>query len=270
TIHIPSSPFTASVVQKNSFNHYLLVKDILSILCWSKKPCAFSLPGKYDSSPIPALGFSNSTIECKFVMKFNFNFSLSVFNSKPASTRSVDVVRFLFLINGLLLFAAATTALPHGPRNVDDIDSSSQPVHWQPAALVSRAKPRPKEQRTWQATVRFMGSYRDNIEDDETIAETLVGELLDLAASVLDRTRPDTDFIVAHSIGYPTKAPEKEYFTVSFTMQGPKGPEIRVYQGWFSWEDEDKEKVSGEIRSSGVNTLVAKIEKGKLTYPKPS
>ncbi|KAJ3981978.1 hypothetical protein F5890DRAFT_1532417, partial [Lentinula detonsa] len=202
-------------------------------------------------------------------MKFNFNFSLSVFNSKPASIRSVDVVRFLFLINGLLLFAAATTALPHGPRNVDDIDSSeSQPVHWQPTALVPRARPRPKKQRTWQATVRFMGSYQDNIEDDETIAETRVGELLDLAASVLDRTRPDTDFIVAYSIGYPTKESKKEDFTVSFTMQGPNGPEYRVYQGWFSWEDEDEEKVSGEIRSSGVNTLVAKIEKGKLTYPK--
>ncbi|KAJ3793867.1 hypothetical protein GGU11DRAFT_798237, partial [Lentinula aff. detonsa] len=201
-------------------------------------------------------------------MKFNFNFSLSVFNNKPASTRSVDVVRFLFLINGLLLFAVATTALPHGPRNVDDIDSSSQPVHWQPTALVPRARPRPKKQRTWQATVRFMGSYQDNIEDDETIAETRVGELLDLAASVLDRTRPDTDFIVAYSIGYPTKETEKEHFTVSFTMQGPNGPEHRVYQGWFSWEDEDGEKVSGEIRSSGVNTLVAKIEKGKLTYPK--
>ncbi|KAJ3784807.1 hypothetical protein GGU10DRAFT_19651 [Lentinula aff. detonsa] len=199
-------------------------------------------------------------------MKFNFNSSLSVFNSRP--TRSVNVVRFLFLINGLLLFAAATTALPHVPRNVNDIDSSSQPVHWQPlTALVSRAW-RPPAERTLHATVKFDRSnptVRSNRNDAQRIAESYVEDLLDIAASVLDRTCPYTNFLVDKTLGYPTEETDRENFTVSFTIQGPRGPEYRVYQAWFSWKDED-----GEIRSSGARALVAKIEKGELTYPKPT
>ncbi|KAJ3808419.1 hypothetical protein F5876DRAFT_78752 [Lentinula aff. lateritia] len=177
----------------------------------------------------------------------------------------------------ILFFTASTTAIPFaaasqvGQRDADNALSSAQQLT--ASKLLS---PRDRDLQTLQVILRFHGELPLVKKPEEKLRQTLVKatrdlgtnlvkQLLTTASHVLDPICRKTIFEVNKVIGYPTNLGDREEFSVSFVKQGPCRPEYDLYQGWISWTDST---VTGEIRTAGVKTLVARVENGNLVYPK--
>ncbi|KAH7878422.1 uncharacterized protein C8R40DRAFT_762950 [Lentinula edodes] len=115
------------------------------------------------------------------------------------------------------------------------------------------------------STVFYLPETRALKEAAQKFSEALVEEVLTIALPVLHPTSPDAYFEIDKVIGYPTRLADHEPFSVSFKKQGPHGPEYDLYQGWFF---RTTVPVTGEIRTAGLKTLVARVENGNLVYPK--
>ncbi|GAW03569.1 hypothetical protein LENED_005302 [Lentinula edodes] len=201
--------------------------------------------------------------------------------SMPTRTgvRGTAVFKYHFsLLCGLLiilLFTASTTAIPFvavGQRDADNALSSGA----QQLTASKLLSPRDRDLQTLQVTLRFNGELPTGNTPVEQLRQTvvkatqglgtnLVKQLLTTASHVLDPICRNTIFQVDKVIGYPTSLADREEFSVSFTKQGPCRPEYDLYQGWFSWQNA---AVTGEIRTAGVKTLVARVEDGHLVFPK--
>ncbi|KAJ4470577.1 hypothetical protein C8J55DRAFT_522154 [Lentinula edodes] len=193
--------------------------------------------------------------------------------------RGAAVFKYHFsLLCGLLIllfFTASTSAIPFaavGQRDADNALSSGA----QQLTASKLLSPRDRDLQTLQVTLRFNGESPPGntpgeklrqavMKSTRALGTNLVKQLLTTASHVLDPICRNTIFEVNTVIGYPTSLADREKFSVSFTKQGPCRPEYDLYQGWFSWTGST---VTGDIGTAGAKTLVARVEKGKLVYPK--
>ncbi|KAJ3930237.1 MAG: hypothetical protein NXY57DRAFT_1087404 [Lentinula lateritia] len=186
--------------------------------------------------------------------------------------RGAAVFKYHFnLLCGLLiilLFTASTTAIPFaavGQRDADNALFSGA----QQLTVSKLLSPRDRESQTLKFILRFNGEPPSSNTRSQIAAQSLgtnlVQQLLTTASHVLDPTCRNTIFEVDKVIDNPTKLGDHKSFSVSFTKRGQCGPEYDLYQGWISLIDSP---VTGEIETAGAKNLVAKIQKGKLVYPK--
>ncbi|KAF8830662.1 hypothetical protein HHX47_DHR2001182 [Lentinula edodes] len=179
------------------------------------------------------------------------------------------LIRSLF---SLFLFTASTTAIPvAAPVSVKIQERSLRQFNPFQSSLagqpdVDHAISSGAQQSTVSKLLETRGQKsRREEEAAQKFSEALVEEVLTIALPVLHPTSPNAYFEIDKVIGYPTRLADHEPFSVSFKKQGPHGPEYDLYQGWFF---RTTVPVTGEIRTAGLKTLVARVENGNLVYPK--